>query len=715
MKRRIFAAVAALCLAGCAATPQAPAPTGAPAPSSAPASSTTPAPLPPSAPPAPPAPPAAEPAPRPVWPSKVLQHRYDGVSDDLLTAGLGKTGLGQSIAPAMSDPTQPKSVELRKRAIYYNYRALVDMSAAGGYGVLYGPNIDLAGRDTLGEGKIAGDEFLTYLDGATLMVQVPDRFDPKDPCIVTATSSGSRGIYGAIGTSGEWGLKRGCAVAYTDKGTGTGIHDLTTDTVNLVTGERASAARAGEDSLFTARISAEQRAGYLRDYPNRVAVKHAHSQVNPEKDWGRHTLAAIDFAFYVLSSLTDRRAGRYMPENTLVIASSISNGAYAALAADEQDTRGLIDGLALSEPNVSLADVRSTLDTSTLLNVYLPCASLADSIRGVPFNTVPQPLREARCASLAKKGLLRSPTLAQQAAESQRIINEYGILPDANLVLPSHYSLSVVQGIAVTYANSYGRFSVLDNLCGYSFAASTSSGVDAGNPAEAGGLENSFALSNGIPPTAGINLINNLSPGGAKEDRLSVSPSSGVRDLNLDGALCLRSLATGVDAVSGRPLEAEMAEQARRVRRGIEETHLTGNLRGKPALIVDGRSDALLPPNYASRAYYARNKAVEPNSRLYYYEVTHAHHLDVLNGVAGFDSRYVPLNVYFTRALNLMWEHLKNGQPLPPSQVVRTRTREIKDGRAVPLSPANLPPIERAPAPNARIGVDVEGRLRIPD
>lgn len=706
MKRRILVAVAALCLGGCAGNPQPrpPSTSPAPAPSTTPATSAV-----------PPAAPAAEPAAPSIWPAKVLHNRYDGVSDDLLTGGLGKTGLGQTIPPAMSDPTKSKAVELRRRAIYSNYRALADMTPAGGYGVLYGPNIDLAGRDTLGEGKIAGDEFLTYLDGGTLMVQVPERFDPKDPCIVTASSSGSRGIYGAIGTSGEWGLKRGCAVAYTDKGTGSGIHDLASDTVNLVTGERASAARAGDDSLFAARVSAEQRARYLRDYPHRVAMKHAHSQVNPEKDWGRNTLAAIEFAFHVLNGLTDRRAGRYLPENTLVIASSISNGAYAALAAAEQDTRGLIDGLALSEPNASLADVRSTLDVSTLLNVYLPCASLADSNRAAPFNTVPQPLREARCASLAKKGLLRSSTLAQQAAESQRIINEYGILPDANLVLPSHYTLSVIQGIAVTYANSYGRFSVLDNLCGYSFAATTSSGVDVGDPIAASGLENSFALSNGIPPTAGINLINNLSPAGAKEDRLSVSPSTGARDLNLDGALCLRSLATGIDAVSGRPLEGELAEQARRVQRGIEETRLTGNLRGKPAVMVDGRADGVLPPNYAARAYYARNKMVEPSSRLSYYEVTHAHHLDVLNGLAGFDSRYVPLNVYLTRALNLMWDHLKSGQPLPPSQVVRTRTREFKDGRAVPLSLAHLPPIERAPASNARIGVDPEGRLRIPD
>jgi hydroxybutyrate-dimer hydrolase len=33
---------------------------------------------------------------------------------------------------------------------------------------------------------------------------------------VTASSPGSRGIYGSIGAVGEWGLKHRCAVAYTD-------------------------------------------------------------------------------------------------------------------------------------------------------------------------------------------------------------------------------------------------------------------------------------------------------------------------------------------------------------------------------------------------------------------------------------------------------------------------------------------------------------------
>ena len=104
---------------------------------------------------------------------------------------------------------------------------MLDPTAGGGYGTLYGPNVD-ARQAPANDGKVAGEEYLAFAgDGSgkanvTLMVQVPESFDPKNACIVTGASSGSRGIYGAIGTSGEWGLKRGCAVAYTDKGTGTG-------------------------------------------------------------------------------------------------------------------------------------------------------------------------------------------------------------------------------------------------------------------------------------------------------------------------------------------------------------------------------------------------------------------------------------------------------------------------------------------------------------
>ena len=56
---------------------------------------------------------------------------YDGVSDDLLTAGLGKTGLAGP-PPAIANPATPTASELRRLAIWSNYRALVDMTVNGG-------------------------------------------------------------------------------------------------------------------------------------------------------------------------------------------------------------------------------------------------------------------------------------------------------------------------------------------------------------------------------------------------------------------------------------------------------------------------------------------------------------------------------------------------------------------------------------------------------
>ncbi len=40
-----------------------------------------------------------------------------------------------------------------------------------------------------------------------------------------------------------------------------------------------------------------------------------------------------------------------------------------------------------------------------------------------------------------------------------------------------------------------------------------------------------------------------------------------------------------------------------------------------------------------------------------------------------------------------MWNHLRNGAALPPSQVVRTTPRGGTPGAAPPITTANLPPI----------------------
>ena len=148
----------------------------------------------------------------PAWLGTVNIKYYDGDTDDLLTGGFGKTGLAKSVPPF--DPPivgTPNAAQLRRWAIHTNYRAIVDTTASGGYGSLYGPNVAPDGAIGTGEGKIAGWEHIAYAglgnarENVTLMVQVPDTFNPAKACIVTGTSSGSRGVYGAIGSSGEWG------------------------------------------------------------------------------------------------------------------------------------------------------------------------------------------------------------------------------------------------------------------------------------------------------------------------------------------------------------------------------------------------------------------------------------------------------------------------------------------------------------------------------
>ena len=172
-----------------------------------------------------------------------------------------------------------------------------------------------------------------------------------------APSSGSRGVYGAIGTAGDWGLKRGCAVALTDAGKGLGLYDLTDDTVHKVDGTRATRTAAGTLSNFAATITDAARSAFNAAFPNRVALKHAHSQLNPEKDWGNDTLAAATYALYVLNQqyapvvdVSGARGIRFTAANTVVIAASASNGGTSVLRAAEHDTAGLIDGVVAAEP-----------------------------------------------------------------------------------------------------------------------------------------------------------------------------------------------------------------------------------------------------------------------------------------------------------------------------------------------------------------------------
>jgi len=638
---------------------------------------------------------------------------YDGATDDLLTGGLGKSGLGAAVGPTFANPAAPTATELRKAAIYNNYRALIDPTAGGGYGTLYGPNVDASGNVTTGEGRIAGIEYTTFSDdgsgreNVTLLVQIPTTFDPNNPCIETATSSGSRGVYGAI-SAAEWGLKRGCAVALTDKGTSPTPHDLQNDTVALIDGTRTTAALAGNNAVFRANLSATDLAAFNTATPNRLAMKHAHSQRNPEKDWGKFTLQAVEFAFYALNDRygtlqgDGTRVRTIKPANTIVIASAASNGAGSALAAAELDTGGLIDGVAVAEPNVEIPPTanivvqrggvtvansgKTLFDYFTNADLYGLCATQSSQLAGTPGQAFIVPaFAAARCQSLKDAGLLTATTTATQADEALTKLRTYGYSPESDVIYASLSGLEVYSSIAVTYANTYARASVRDNLCNYSFGATDAGG----NPTAltAAALAALFSNGNGVPPGSGIQLINNAATGGAKRSVLSISPTTGRTDYNLDGSRCLRGLLTTSAALQT----------------GIAETYRNGNLHGKPAVIVHGRDDGLLPVSHTSRPYLGMNRQVEgAASKLSYIEVTNAQHFDTFIGLPtllpGYDSRYVPLHVYLNRALDAVYANLKSGTPLPASQVVRTVPRGGVPGAAPAITTANVPNFVTTPA-----------------
>lgn len=675
---------------------------------------------------------------KPAWLGSIKATAYDGVADDLLTAGLGKTGLASPLPPAYADPLKPTAAELRRTAIHTNYRAMLDMTAAGGYGTLYGPNVDAQGNVTASEGKVAGTEYIAFADdgsgrqNVTLMVQVPASFNPAKPCVITATASGSRGVYAGIST-GEWGLKRGCAVAYSDKGTGAAPHDLMNDTVPLIDGTRTTAAVAGKDAAFNAGLSAQELAAFNAATPNRFAFKHAHSGQNAEKDWGKTTLRAVEFAYYVLNERFGaldgaQRLKTLTPANTIVIASSISNGGGAAIAAAEQDTQGLISGVAVSEPAVEMpanpgvtvqrggtaigVTGKTLIDYTTYANVYQACASLAPSVSTSPyaagfaagFASAALPIAPNRCASLKTAGLLTASTTAEQAEEALQKLRDYGWEPESNDLHASLAAFEVAPAVAVTFANSLSRASVRDALCGFSYAGATAAG--AVTPLAPAALAGMFATGNGVPPSGGVQLINNNGKLGAARDFLSMS-SNGTFDWNTEGALCLRNLVTGTDAA------------AKKLQAGVDETRRNGNLRGKPAIIVHGRADALLPVSHTSRPYAALNKKVEGDaSKLRYMEVAHAQHFDSFIGLPtvlpGYDTRYVPLHVYLNHALDAVYDHLSSGKALPASQVVRTVPRGGTPGAAPAITAANVPPLSTTPAAGNAIAITA-GAIAIPD
>jgi hydroxybutyrate-dimer hydrolase len=363
----------------------------------------------------------------------------------------------------------------------------------------------------------------------------------------------------------------------------------------------------------------------------------------------------------------------------------------------------------VSEPNVALAanpaltivaggssatgTARPLYDYFTLANLLQPCASQSSRAQGSPgLALVPAALAANRCASLKAKGILTAATTAAQADEALDQLLAYGYLSDSIPLFASLYALAT-PAITMTYSNTYGRFKVSDNLCSLSFAATDASGKPV--PFPAASLAQYFGVGNGVPPSAPVNIVNNDSVGGAVNSVISVSPSTGVADFNIDGALCQRNLWTAGGANAGA------------VQAGVAGTLRTANLHGRPAIIVHGRSDGLIPVPFSSRPYFGQNQIVEgAASKLAYIEVTNAQHFDAFidnPALPGYDSRFVPLHYYFVQAMDRVWANLTNRTPLPPAQVVHTLPRGGTPGAAPALTAANVPPFKDAPGDGEKI------------
>jgi len=615
--------------------------------------------------------------------SKPVSTVYDGSGDGLL-AGLGLSGLLQADPMFFNDPAAPTTEELRRQAIYANYAALIDRVTPGGFGSVYGPIDDTT---------YSGSEHIAYIgDGinrATLMVQIPDTFDPEQPCVVAAPSSGSRGVYGAVGTGGAWGLERGCAVAYTDANKGTGAVDLTQnkgfglqlDLIDLASSEQEATFIVPTQENVTSSLgeyggvslpTQQEVDDYIARNPNRFAFKHAHSQKNIEKDWGLHTIQSVQFA---LKTLNEQYERSFTADNTLIIGASVSNGGSALLRAVEQNPT-LFDGVVVGEPNISPQAAperfsivmgareavtdhsKSAYDFILQAELYAACASKAPQNTGALL-AENRGDTTARCEALAKAGLLTSTTAAEQSVEAAEKLNAAGFLSESNKILVGYAGIDLFQSLLATYANAYTRSSVIDTLCNVSMAH-----VIAGEfaPAAKPDLDTLAAVSNGIPRTQDVYLIKDDAEGGPTLQIVAKS-SNGTADYNMEGALCWKALLDD----TANPLNARLLS-------GIEEIKASGDLSGTPTIMVHGRADALIPVNHSSRPYFALNQQREGDrSQLFYYEIKHAQHLDVFNSSYAMASmNFVPIDYYFKQALDLMYRHLSDDEPLPPSQVVQT-------------------------------------------
>lgn len=529
--------------------------------------------------------------------------------DDLLSGGLGRAGLMLPVAPMAVDPTRPTAAELRRRALHANWRAIADLYAS------VGAVPTVPGREVHAFARIPGSSH-----AHRVMVQIPDQFDRHKRCLIVTAVSGSRGIYGAIGSVAAYGLPRGCAVAHSDKGGGTGFFDIASAEGAAADGTRAP--RGGELEF--------DPGGTARAGETRVALKHAHSGDNPEADWGRHVLQAARFGLQALTEAFPDQAA-FTAANTRVLAYGLSNGAGAVLRATELDQDGLIDGVVAAAPNIAVEATRPLFDYATEAALLQPCALLAlPDAPAFLADAAWRLLASARCASLREAGLVEGDDVAAQSAHALAQLRASGWRPETMQLAGMHLAFDLWRAVGATYAQAYARASVDTPVCGFEFAQRD--GFAAPRSATSAERALWWSDASGIAPTSGIGIVDTLAV---------ASADPGFATLR-----CLRALNSGDDAL------------ARQVQASIAATRANARPRA-PTVLVHGDHDSLVPIEFSSRPYLAAARA--QGARIALWEVGHAQHFDAFCALPQFAGKFPPLLPHAEAAMDALIAHLDGG------------------------------------------------------
>ena len=272
----------------------------------------------------------------------------------------------------------------------------------------------------------------------------------------------------------------------------------------------------------------------------------------------------------------------------------------------------IFDAVVAIAPNVLAGEGgRALYDYASEAALLMPCALNAARFDSVPFAR-PQPLGAARCAHLAKHGLLASAGTEAQSAEALALLRAEGWSDEALQVAAFSTAFDLWRAVAVTYASSYLAADAEHMPCGYRFEWRDAAGQP--DIASASQQRLWWSDSSGIPPSAGVAPVDPSLPAAPPDDPAFA------------GLICLRDL--------------WHAEQGQ-LRASVEATRAGLPPADLPIYVLHGSADGLVPMAFSSAPYIAwlrengRNPVFEP--------IEGAQHFDAFLGLPAWEGKHPPL------------------------------------------------------------------------